>query len=450
MIAISANNFKNIFKQSNNTIKGINFFRIGIFLLPSAFFISSIFILIASILNFKHKGTSLLKNNWNYPLYISTILILFISLYNYISLGKIEDLQIENKISIFLDIANWVPFFYIFISCRSFLSNTILRKEFSILLISGSFPILLSGFYQFLLFKNNFPESFYGPYQILRGLVIWYQRPISIGGETGITSIFNNPNYLGCWLIILLPFSIALLREKNKDIYKKISSLFFLLAITISIILTRSKAAINLLALAIPITFNFNFSVTIFLLMFYFISTGIILYVANLDSQINFQIFPKAILNDYSREYLSGNVSREFRFNIWLNAINFLKIDPIFGLGAGIFPIIYLLKKGNWVGHTHNLFLELAFNYGIIVAFTITIFIVILISKSLYVLNGSLLKEKFNDSLINKAWWSSAVLLILSQMVDLQYYDGRVSMTFWLLLSGLLSIIQEKYPDLEG
>ena len=35
-------------------------------------------------------------------------------------------------------------------------------------------------------------------------------------------------------------------------------------------------------------------------------------------------------------------------------------------------------------------------------------------------------------------------LLVLSQMIDVQYYDGRVSMTLWLLLSGLLSIIQEK------
>ena len=259
-----------------------------------------------------------MQNKWNYPLYFSTIIILFASFYNYFSFGKIEGLQIENKISIFLDIANWVPFFYLFITCRSFLSNTNLRKDFSILLISGSLPILLSGFYQFLLFRFNFPESFYGPYQILQGLVIWYQRPINSGGEIGITSIFNNPNYLGCWLIILLPFSIALFREKNKEFHEEISSIFFLLAIIISIVLTRSKAAINLLALTIPITFNFNLSITIVLLIFYFISTGIIFYIANLDSQINFQIIPKAILNDYSKEYLSG--------------ILHVNLDLIFGL----------------------------------------------------------------------------------------------------------------------
>jgi len=450
LILNSANFFKNIFKESSNGIKGINFFRIGIFLLPSAFSISAIFILIASIINLKQKGNKLFKNSWNYPLYFSTILILLASFYNYFTFGKVEDVQIENKISIFLDLANWVPFFYIFISCRTFLSSTFLRRDFSFLLVSGSIPIILSGFYQFLLFKYNFPESFFGPYQLFGGLVVWYQRHINIDGELGITSIFNNPNYFGCWLIILLPFSIGLFMEKNKEFYKKIFSLIVLLSIVISIILTRSKAAINLLLLSIPITFDFNLKITFFLLIFFFISTGILVYMANLDIPNNFQIIPKSILDDYSKEALSlsENVLREFRVNIWINSINFIKAYPIFGLGAGVFPMLYFIKNGIWIAHTHNLFFEIAFNHGILVAVTIFIFFVSLIFRSSFALNSYLFRENSNNNLLNKTWWSSAVLLIISQMVDIQYYDGRVSMTLWLLLSGLLSIIQEKDPAL--
>ena len=191
----------------------------------------------------------------------------------------------------------------------------------------------MSGFYQFYLFKYNFPESFFGPYQILGGLVVWYQRHINIDGELGVTSIFNNPNYFGCWLIVLLPFSIALLMEKNKEFYKKIFSLIILLSIVISIVLTRSKAAINLLVLSIPITFDFNLKITLFLLMFFFISSGIIVFMANVDIPNNFQIIPQSILNDYSKEALSfsDDVLREFRLNIWMNSINFIKEYPLFG-----------------------------------------------------------------------------------------------------------------------
>ena len=110
-------------------------------------------------------------------------------------------------------------------------------------------------------------------------------------------------------MIVLLPFSIALLIE-NKRFYKKIFSFIFLLSIVICIVLTKSKAAINLLALSIPITFNFNLSITIFLLIIYFISTGIIIYLANSDIPINFQIIPKVILDDYSRESLSEDTLR--------------------------------------------------------------------------------------------------------------------------------------------
>ena len=71
-----------------------------------------------------------------------------------------------------------------------------------------------------------------------------------------------------------------------------------------------------------------------------------------------------------------------------------------------------------------------------------------MIYKSFYALNDSYLRQSLNNFL-NKTWWSSAVLLLVSQMVDLQYYDGRVSMTLWLLLSGLLSIMQDKDPALD-
>ena len=72
-----------------------------------------------------------------------------------------------------------------------------------------------------------------------------------------------------------------------------------------------------------------------------------------------------------------------------------------------------------------------------------------LIFKSFYALNDSYLRQILNNNFLNKTWWSSAVLLLVSQMVDLQYYDGRVSMTLWLLLSGLLSIMQDKDPALD-
>ena len=437
-----------IIKKPSSNLKGINFFRIGIFLLPSVFAISSIFLLLALIINYKNSKENIIKDHWNYPLFIASTLILISALYNFLTYNQLQGMQAQGNNQIIFDLMNWLPFFYIFASFGNYLSNSTLRREFSVLIISGSFPIFFSGFYQYFLYKFNFPDSFFGPYKILKGLIIWYQRPISATGELGITSIFTNPNYLGCWLITIVPFGIALFLEKNNQKYRKPLSLIILISIVLLIVLSRSKAALNLLVLSIPITFNLNLSITILFLIFYLISSGLIIYLANHEYQSFYQIIPEQILNDYSKENLLKDNKREFRINIWLNALQFIKTKPLIGLGAGMFTVLYLIEKDNWVGHTHNLFLELAFNYGIIVALIIFIFMILLIYKSFVVIKNNFSEKPSDLNFINKAWWSATILLLLSQMVDVQYYDGRISLIFWLLLCGLRSIIFEKKEEL--
>ena len=291
-------------------------------------------------------------------------------------------MKFENRIQFLLDIANWIPFFYIFSSIGNYLSNTKLRKEFSILLISGSFPVFVSGFYQFFLFKFNMPESLSGPYKLFNGLITWYQYVIQPTGELGVTSIFSNPNYLGCWLLILLPFSMFLSIKKYEKKYQKFFALTFLISIIILIALSKSRAALGLLALSIPATFEMGLLITTLFLIFYLSANLLIIFFSNTDYQSSIQqLIPEQIINDFSEKKLLENPSRELRTDIWSSAINFIKLKPLFGIGAGLFPFVYISKNelteelNNWVGHTHNLFLELAFNYGLIVASIIIVFI---------------------------------------------------------------------------
>ena len=59
----------------------------------------------------------------------------------------------------------------------------------------GSVPILISGFGQYLF-------NWYGPFEFLNGLIIWYQRE----NESGMTSFFNNANYAACALASVFSF----------------------------------------------------------------------------------------------------------------------------------------------------------------------------------------------------------------------------------------------------
>ena len=87
----------------------------------------------------------------------------------------------------------------------------------------------------------------------------------------------------------------------------------------------------------------------------------------------------------------------------------------------------------------------MANSYGILFSLLITITIVLVLFfsfKLIFLKNFSKndIQTK-NDLSFDKAWWSSFFALSLSQMYDVQYFDLRISISFWILLTGLLCII---------
>ena len=133
-----------------------------------------------------------------------------------------------------IGLANWIPFFWCYWGFKSLLNNSEKRKKTSLILLSGTLPVVITGLGQ----------SFFnwdGPFEIFNGLIVWYQRPLD--GITGLTGLFNNPNYAGSWLNVIWPFSIAALLDKKKYLAKNISVYLFTLGISLSTILTNSRSA---------------------------------------------------------------------------------------------------------------------------------------------------------------------------------------------------------------
>ena len=46
-------------------------------------------------------------------------------------------------------------------------------------------------------------------------------------------------------------------------------------------------------------------------------------------------------------------------------------------------------------------------------------------------------------TIFDKSWITSLIVILISQMVDIQYFDGRISIVLWLLISGSSNIINE-------
>ena len=86
-------------------------------------------------------------------------------------------------------------------------------------------------------------------------------------------------------------------------------------------------------------------------------------------------------------------------------------------------------------------------SYGIPAALIIflTISIIFLVSfKKIYIKNHS----KDSNHIFEKAWIISLFVFLVSQTVDVQYFDGRISILSWLLLAGARNIMKtDKYKE---
>ena len=406
-------------------------FLAGLFLLPSALSIAIFALLTSIIISFINKNRNIQKDNINKIFYIACIFLFLSSLVNFFNQVWSSGLS-EKPYLIFIDLLNWIPLIFLFEGSQKYINSRNDRKNCIIALILGSVPVIFSCISQSL-FEWN------GPFKTFFGLIVWYQRPID--GITGITGLFSNPNYLGTWLNILWPFCLAFLLFDNKNHIKLISKIFLTVTVSIFIILTASRGA--WICLLISLTFIYGAEIKKWLFVFF---PGLILIITNLSFPIfgiEFQnllrqIIPKGIwINLTSAEFESLDISR---IGIWKYCLNFIIDKPFFGHGSNSFPKLFLTETGFWKGHSHNLPLELFINYGIPTTLLILIPIAYIIYNS-YLIVFVPISNTNKGNILDRAWIISLSILLIIHLIDIPYFDGKISITGWILLAGARNII---------
>ena len=425
------NKFKDITLQNNLTNKhpknlGLKLFRLGILLLATAPSISFLLLLLSTLGGLFNREDQFLEDKYNWILILSSFLMIFNSFVITTDFIKIPELD---KSLIWIGLLNWIPLFWCFWSFQNYLKTEKDRLVTAKLFVIGSIPVLISGYCQKFL-------GLYGPYRFFKNLIVWYQRPL--GDDGGVSGLFNNQNYAGAWLCIIFPLCLGFLFKNHKKIFLKFINLATLSSFVTMIILTTSRSAIlgMLISYLFFEKFNKNKVLAIFISILSIILTGKILLLFNIDIQkFITESLPPGIFNKLNYFNFS-NLDTLPRFDIWSKSISFINQNLFFGYGAGSFPKIYTLFNGNFEGmqHTHNIFLELTFNHGILVAFLILFTMIsILISAS----KKHFFKETHNLSFIDKAWIISFANFLIIHLFDITYFDGRISILSWTLLAGL-------------
>ena len=233
------------------------FFCLGIIFLPSALPIGSIFLLIALVISISKTKYRIFRDKWNYPLFLSTALIIISCIKNSIfpSISNFSDWKIE---SIWLNLFNWIPLFLCFWGFQEFLKTKQQRKFFAYSLLIGTIPVIISCIAQ-----NWF--NWYGPFETLKGLIVWYQKPLP--PSKAVSGLFSNPNYAGFWLSAIFPFSLALFLRKVGMNIKSYTSLLLSFIIFYLAILTNSRNALIAIISSFPFLISIKFLIIILFLI---------------------------------------------------------------------------------------------------------------------------------------------------------------------------------------
>ena len=405
-------------------------FFTGLFFLPSALSLGVFLLLISICISFS-KNSDHNEDNINLILYLACIFLFLSSTVNFFNNTEIYGSS-NNSFITFIGLLNWIPQILLYKGCQKYLTSIFDRKKCIIAIIFGSIPVIFSCISQALL-------NWHGPFETFFGLIVWYQRPLD--GITGMTGLFSNPNYLGAWLNIIWPFCLSFLYFDNKNTFKVISKIFLSVSVSTLIILTASRGAWVCLLITLPLIFGTKIKKWSLIFVGFFsiiiINLSFPLFGSGFQDFLRL-IIPKGLwINFTSAEFESLDISR---MGIWENTINFVIEKPIFGHGSNSFPRLFFDETGFWKGHAHNLPLELFVNYGIPATLLILIPITYLIFKSFFILVKSI-KTINKETIIDRAWLTSFSILFLTHLIDIPYFDGRISLTGWILLAGTRNII---------
>lgn len=418
----------NIKKINFNFINFQNIFFFGIFLLPSAVLPALICLLISLIYSLISKKKSSLSEPSNLILLITSGLMIFNTLT--ICLKNLNnDLPGWSNINAFIGLFNWLPLFVLFWGLQPYLKSNKQRQTFSVCIVGGTIPIVITAIGQYL-FGWHGPFDFYG-------LITWYQRPLNI--NDGVTGLFNNPNYAGTWLSLAWPFSLEIFQRSKSKKAKKVITAFISISILITALLTLSRNTFIGLFITLFISLNLKlFLIILFLFIFFeililisiiFVKFGLISIFAGLSNSV----YENIISFDYQYTFP--------RIEIWFKSISLIYKRIWIGWGPTSFPNLY---KSNYQGldiqHTHNMVLELAHNFGIPSAIILSLFVLCMILKSYKIVS----RIENNQQLVNKFWIISMLIIFISHLFDITYYDGRFNTISWIILAGIKCIIDDE------
>ena len=342
-----------------------------------------------------------------------------------------------------LGLANFLPFFALFIAL-SFVINSIERLiRIAWLLVIPSIPVVILGVGQL-----------YGNWQspaLLSSILGWGLVPGGVP-EGRMSSVFIYANFLAVYLVFTFILSLGLWlyywQQQQSDKIKILVLTLALVFNSIGLLLANSRNSWLIVGLV-------GFVYALYLGWYWLVSlmSGALAVVCgasfgNFSGQ-NYlrQIVPEFIWSRLSDRDFSDRPVETLRLTQWQFSWDKIQEQPLTGWGLRNYTPLYLEHSGYWFGHPHNLFIMLGLEIGIVATVCLSIMVgwyLWLTSKYFFLMSPKRVSKP--EKTIIFSYLVTFVSCVVFNLFDVTIFDLRVNTLSWLILAAIAGVSSDKFP----
>ena len=240
-----------------------------------------------------------------------------------------------------------------------------------------------------------------------------------------IVSLFDNPNVLATFLVLIFPFSLVyLVLSKKRN--EKFISLFACILLFLATVFTWSRGAWIAMAVCTVIFFTLYSKKTLRIF-------GVLLFAM--------PVLPMLLPNNVIDRILSifnlSDSSISYRIYTWIGSMRAIKDYWVGGIGYGteafqkIYPY-YAYSGIEAAEHSHSLFLQVMLGLGVGGILTLVVLLFLYFQKCFEYIQ----KPENNES---KFYTAAAVISIIGALImgifDYIWFNYRVFFIFWIIIA---------------
>lgn len=333
-----------------------------------------------------------------------------------------------------LGLANFLPYFALFIALRLLITKPIQLRQLAWLLTLPSLAIVILGLGQLYAAWDS-PA-------LLENILGWELVPLGVPAGR-MSSVFIYANFLAIYLAIAFTLTMGLwcLTWRQKSARFKTPTLFLLGSILLAditgLILTSSRNAWGLAIfsfMAYAVYFGWKWLVWAVTGA----ATAILWasFVPNLGGSQLRHVVPAFIWQRLS-DQLYDRPIETLRITQWQFCWDLIQQRPLWGWGLRNFTPLYEAKFNLWLGHPHNLFFMFGAETGVI-----ALILLLAIIGTIMLRGAKLLASCSNDEprLLLFSYLVTFSACIIFNLTDVTVFDLRINAIAWILLASISGI----------